>query len=326
MQPAPAPLERRGKGIARDRTHKAAGADTDILCADLDDLVRCTPQHGACDNGAFVFLAVERLDLRRHDRLTGLPLPDGLAVVLILCIIFARYRAERDGLGVGDRAARTDVQAVGQSLKNRLRLACKTTLRNNAVHMDLLHEIRAAVSLRGIKPLDAVEQGLCLLSIMTYASARAVDRDHRKRVQFTALFRQRCAQRVLIEKFTKRRTHRAGAQREGKGIGFAGRCRGARLDLMHRAGEHVRILHKAERPVSCQNEHALLGEERKGKQEARNEDQCRRGGAASRECMYDGACSPSQRGIPDKCNRTVEEQRRTDKHVEQVGKNPEKKR
>lgn len=62
-------------------------------------------------------------DLRRHDCLAGLPLPEGLAVVLILCIIFARHRAERDGLGVGDRAARTDVQAVGQSLKNRLRLA-----------------------------------------------------------------------------------------------------------------------------------------------------------------------------------------------------------
>ena len=127
--------------------------------------------------------------------------------------------------------------------------------------MNLLHEIRAAVSLRGVKPLDAVEQGLCLLGIMAYAGARAVDRDHRKRVQFAALLCQRCAQRVLVEKFTKRCTHRSGAQREGKGIGFAGRCRGARLDLLHRAGEHVRILHKAERLVSCQNEHALLGEE-----------------------------------------------------------------
>ncbi|MEI3585747.1 MAG: hypothetical protein V8Q11_03340, partial [Agathobaculum sp.] len=55
-----------------------------------------------------------------------------------------------------------------------------------------------------------------------------------------------------------------------------------------------------------------------------NEDQCRRGGAASRECMYDAACSPSQRGVPDKCDRAVEEQRKTDKHVEQVGKDPEK--
>ena len=31
-----------------------------------------------------------------------------------------------------------------------------------------------------LKPLDAVEQGLCLLGIMAYAGARAVDRDHRE--------------------------------------------------------------------------------------------------------------------------------------------------